>query len=1065
MDSSTAKRRKLSHGGAGPSLHIGVAPTSASSAFVEATQELVGEVQIDDYSQAFDGIDQTLHKFKSAIEGIQPHEPELIGTVTSQFEKDEKNGKIKIPYPSPKPGKDSQYKLAFAKPAAFNVGGSYQLRTMVKSQSEFGIDMVVAMPKSLFQEKDFRDRRYFIKRAYYLAKITAALRNSFKGDFDFSFIALHGNSLLPVLSARPKSGKPDAKKNYTIRIIPCADADVFPSSKLLPASNTLKDSTTPTPFYNSTLRAESLFLSYLQLVNGAAKSCGSFKEACMLGRLWLQQRGLDSTLSGGGFGHFEWAVLTALLLKSGGRKGEPVLSSSLNASQMFKAVIQYLAGTNFQKKPIVIGSLASADGIRQAGPILYDAAREHNLLFKMTPWSGGFLQQHAKWSLASLQSDSLDQFDSLFIVKVDQVLQIFDLAVRVHLPSEAKPAHSSDPRGFVWSFAEKFYRVAKRALGDRSKLVHLMVPGSSKWAVSANPSTTHDSFLVGFVLEASHATRKMDLGPSVEEKAEATKYREFWGDIAELRRFQDGSILESIEWQVDSATSIPEQIIRHITKKHLALQGDSLALFGGNSFSTIARTSHSDAQYFTAARTAFDALEKEIREIEDLPLHVRQLAPVCPELRYASVHPPEPAGRLPMELVISFEASSRWTDNIAANQRLKIAFLLKVGSSLTESNPEIKTHIGLEQVDHDSLNLAFLDVVYEDGFVFRLRLQSDADEKILEARLRNKQLDRHVHADAERWLAAYRRTYTYLPLHNQAISTWCTRYPPLSDSIRILKHWFGCHKLASHFSEEVLELFALKAFITPYPWQVPTSPMTGFLRALQIIARWDWTDEPMIVDHSESSLVSDRSAVFARFHELRRSDPRMNRVVLFVATSHDASGTAWTQSGPSRVVANQMTKLARSACEFVKTKGVDLDPRSLFQSSTKHYDFVIRLNPKLVKSIVKDDGATHSRFKNLEVGRSIATLPLSQHPSKALLDQLRAAYANALVFFHGGEDDNVIGALFNVELGKRTRKIDMPCAYKPGTDGESLDVDQGAIIAEIARIGADLVEKIETKNN
>ncbi|KAF2993287.1 hypothetical protein E8E14_001637 [Neopestalotiopsis sp. 37M] len=1064
MDSSTAKRRKISHGGAGPSLHVGVAPTSASSAFVEASQELVHEVEID-YPKAFDGVDQTLHKFKTAIEGIESHDPELIGTVTSQFEKDEKNGKVKIPYPSPKPGKDSQYKLAFAKPAAFNVVGSYQLRTMVKSQSEFGVDMIVVMPKSLFQEKDFRDRRYFIKRAYYLAKITAALRNNFKTDFDFSFTLLHGNNLLPVLSVRPKSSKSDVKKNYIIRMIPCAETEVFPSSKLLPASNTHKDATAPTPFYNSTLRAESLFLSYLQLVNGAAKTCSAYKEACMLGRLWLQQRGLDSTMSGGGFGHFEWAVMTALLLKSGGRKGEPVLSSSLNASQIFKAIIQYLAGTNFQKKSVVIGSSTNSDNIRQSGPVLFDAGREHNLLFKMTVWSAGFLQQQAKWSLASLQSDSLDQFDSLFIVKVDQVLQIFDLVVRVNLPIEMKSSPGSDHRGPSWEFGEKLYRIAKRALGDRSQLVHVLVPGTSKWAVSANPTTAHDSILVGFVLEPSHAIRKMDLGPSVEQKAEATKYREFWGDIAELRRFQDGSILESIEWQLDSTTSIPEQVIRHIAKKHLGLQADSLTFFGGNGFSSIAHTANTDAQYYAAARTAFDALEKEIREIEDLPLHVRQVAPACPELRYASVHPPEPGKRLPMDLIISFEASSRWTDNIAANQRLKIAFLLKVGSSLTETNPEIKTHVGFEQVEHDSLNLAFLDVVYEDGFAFRLRLQSDADEKILDARLRNKQLEKHVHADAERWLAAYKRTYTVLPLHNQTVSTWCTRHPPLSDSIRILKHWFGSHKLASHFSEEVIELFALKAFLAPFPWQTPTSATTGFLRALQIIARWDWTDEPLIVEHSESSVISDRSSVFARFHELRRSDPRMNRVVLFVATSHDASGTAYTQNGPSRVVANQMTKLARSACEFVKTKGVDLDPRSLFQSSLKHYDFVIRLSPKVVKSVLRDDGATHSRFKNLEVGRSTSILPLAQHPSKAFVDQLRTIYANALVFFHGGEDDNVIGALFNVELGKRTRKIDMPCAYKPGSDGDSLDVDREAIIAEVARIGADLIEKIESKTN
>ncbi|KAH6653760.1 Nrap protein [Truncatella angustata] len=1066
MESSTAKRRKLGHGGTGPSLHVGIAPTSASSAFVEATQELVDQVRINNNAEAFDGANTTLKKFKDVIDALEPHDPELIGTLSSQFEKDDGNGKIKIPYPSPKPGKDSQYKLAFAKPVAVNVVGSYRLETMVKSQSEYNIDMIVVMPNSLFQEKDFRDRRYFLKRAYFLAKVTAGLRKAFDSTFNFVFDHLHGNNLLPVLLARPRGSKGDTKKKYAIRIIPCAQQDPetpFPASKTLPTSSTIKDSTTPTPYYNSTLRAESLFVPYFDLLNKTVKACAAYKDACVLGRTWLQQRGLNSTVSGGGFGHFEWAVLIALLLKSGGRKGEPVLSSSLNASQIFKATIQYLAAASFPKKPVIVGPQSNPGDVRQTGPVLFDAERMHNLLFKATSWSANFLQQQAKWSLASLKNDSLDQFDSLFIVKVDQLLQMFDLVVKVNLPAEKNIQTSADARGAAFYFGDKLHKVVKRALGDRSQLVHLFMPVHFTWATSTNPSGVSGHVLLGAVLDPSYATRKMDLGPSVEQKAEAAKYREFWGDVAELRRFQDGSIVESIEWDLDSTTSIPEQIIRHIAKKHLALKDDDFKFDGGNTFSTLARISHTDAPYFTAARQAFEALEKEIRDIEGLPLHVRQVAPVSAGLRYASVHPPTPTNRLPMDLIISFEASSKWTDNIAANQRLKMAFLLKLGEALTESNSEIKAHLGLEQVEHDSQNLAFLDVLYEGGFSFRLRLQSDVEENILAARLRNKQLERHIHVEAERSLAVYQRNYVNLPRHNQTLSTWCTRYPPLSDTIRILKHWFSCHKLASHFNEDLLELFALKAFLTPYPWQLPTSATTGFLRALQLLARWDWTDEPLIIEHSDTLL--DRSSVVAQFHELRRQDPRMNRIVLFVATSHDASGTAYTQNGPSRVVANQMTKLARSACEFVKTKGVELDARALFQSSIKHYDFAIRLSSKVIKSILKDDGTRHSHFKNLHGGHGDSALPLIEHPAKILVDQLKTAYANALVFFHGGEDDNTIGVLFNPELSKRTRKVDLPCAYRPGSEEGSLEVDREAIIAEIARIGTDLVEKIEVKES
>lgn len=1076
MDASTAKRRKLSHASGGLALSAGVTSTSTASAFVEATQDLLHDVQLD-YGQVFDGVDQTLRQFKDAIEALEPHEPapvsslicdhgyltdsSQIGDVTASFEKKEK---ITIPYPI-RPPKDSPYKLSFAKPANVNVVGSYQLKTMVKTQSDVAVDMIVVMPRDCFQEKDFRDGRYFMKRSYYLATIAAGLRGAFSSSFDFSFRCLHGNELLPVLEARSKGTKSDKsdksdKKTYAIRVIPCAPEDLFPASKLSPASNTTKDSTAPTPYYNSTLRAESLYSSYLKLLNSTAKSCGGFKDACILGRIWLQQRGLGEA----GFSHFEWAVLVALLLQGGGRKGDAILSSSMNATQIFKATIQYLALTNFQKKTVVIGSKASVEGLKQGGPVLYDAAREHNILFRVSAWSSGFLQQHAKWALASLKNDTLDQFDSLFIIKVDQMLQEFDLVVKAKTPSETSLPTTFPGQAVSRAFSEKLHRTIKKALGDRAQLVHLVMPKRSAWPVSAKRSGTgDDSVLVGIILDSTHAPRRMDLGPSVEEKADAAKYRDFWGEKAELRRFQDGNILESVQWDETSPMSIPEQIVRYSAKLHLSLQGDDLEFHGGGSFSSVARISASDSQYYTAARQGFEALEKEIREIEDLPLHVRQVAPVSPELRYASLRPPKPASRLPMDAIISFEASGKWTDNLAANQRLKIAFLLKLGSSLSEANPEITTHLGVDQVEHEIRNLAFLDVSYEGGFTFRLRVQSDVEEKALENQLKNKQLDRNVHAEAAESLAICRRLFTNLPLHNQTVSTWCTRFPPLSDSMRLLKYWFSCHKLACHFSEELLELFVLRAFLTPYPWQTPTSAMTGFLRAMQALARWDWTDEPLVIDHAESLTSSDRSAIMARYQEVRRQDPRMNRVVLFVATSHDTSGTSYTLNGPSRVVANQMTKLARSACELVKSKGIDLDPRSLFQSSSKHFDVVIRLDPKVLKSILRDDGTKHSHFRNLEERSAKLALPLVNHPAKALLDELNTMYANALVFFHGAEDDGVIAGLFNPELGRRTRKVDMPCAYKPGSEEGSLDVDRRSMIAEIARIGGDLVEKIEVR--
>ena len=50
---------------------------------------------------------------------------------------------------------------------------------------------------------------------------------------------------------------------------------------------------------------------------------------------------------------------------------------------------------------------------------------------------------------------------------------------------------------------------------------------------------------LGVVVDPDHANRIVDKGPPADHAAEAAAFRAFWGEKAELRRFQDGSILEA----------------------------------------------------------------------------------------------------------------------------------------------------------------------------------------------------------------------------------------------------------------------------------------------------------------------------------------------------------------------------------------------------------------------------------------------------------------------------------------------------------------------------------------
>ncbi|CAM9915213.1 unnamed protein product, partial [Choristocarpus tenellus] len=58
---------------------------------------------------------------------------------------------------------------------------------------------------------------------------------------------------------------------------------------------------------------------------------------------------------------------------------------------------------------------------------------------------------------------------------------------------------------------------------------------------------------VGLVIDGVLSGRVVDKGPPAEDTQGATKFRQFWGDKSELRRFKDGSIVEAVVWKGQGA--------------------------------------------------------------------------------------------------------------------------------------------------------------------------------------------------------------------------------------------------------------------------------------------------------------------------------------------------------------------------------------------------------------------------------------------------------------------------------------------------------------------------------
>jgi U3 small nucleolar RNA-associated protein 22 len=1035
---------------------------------------------------------------------------------------------IVVPLPHPRPAPDAKYKLQYDRPSSINVTGSFALKVATKREESLAIDLVVTIPKTLFQEKDYLNHRYFYKRAYYLACVAAGIKKSAGSRFKLTFDCLNGNQLQPVLVVHPSGdGSADDFSNSkcVVRILLSLPEHTFPENKLRPSSNCVRPSSTsheseskpaaPTPFYNATLQSDLAITPYLKLLHGASSKCDAFKDACVLGRIWLQQRGFSSHLRKGGFGNFEWSALMAVLLQPNPGVGAPPLSQGYSSYQLFKATLQFLAKHNLSKVPYSFQGRDVTFPKSGHTPIFFDGPRNMNVLFKMTPWSYSQLQSEAKSTVDMLRDSLADHFESTFILKTNLISYHYDAVLEIPFSSLGLGSADGDYAEAMSEKCRKLHSVLSRALTDRVTAIALSAPDEGGWSAESDkpPEDQQKSMLVNISTDSAHATRTVDLGPPAENKKEAASFRQFWGEKAELRRFKDGSILESVVWtQKDTNMPVMEQIIRYIIKRHIGTDVAEKATFVVDSFAHLVTAGRIQRQSgisaFSARMAALASLEKDIRALEGLPLQIRHINAADPQLRYSSVE--VDSMRNPASIIVQFEGSARWPDDLCAIQRMKIAFLLKLSDLLSDDKPNYVSRVGLENPSSPSQNQAFLDIILPSGFSFRLRIHHDREASLLDRQLKDKTLDSQSRESAGSALAIYKRDYVQIPAHTQALQSLCTRYPALSPTIRLTKRWFASHMLSPHFSPELIELLVVCTFLQPYPWSVPSTATVGFLRTIMWISRWDWRHVPLIVDYSASQSTSntvgaettgsltreDLQKIQTRFEAWRRIDPAMNRVVLFAATNLDTDGTTWSDKGkPERVVAARLTALARITTDAIRaqenklmssmngdavdTSSESIEPEALFVSPLQDYDIIIHLSAKHSQASKKK---SEPRFKNLELQQG----PLSSedkhnvgyNPGALFAEDLRQIYGDSVLWFWNPEAVDTIAGLWNpVVTGQRSWKIKPGWNSIPISGGKAKDKDENedkksesgveiqlnkaAICNEIKRLGGELVSGIE----
>ncbi|CAH2355426.1 U3 small nucleolar RNA-associated protein 22 [[Candida] railenensis] len=1097
-----------------------------SNIFKLQIDELIKEVKLKESHVA--KIEKVLHRLHDLISQVPAtNEPLTLEQAESKFASSKK--KVAIPWPEPKPTK-ANYKFAYLPPQDVSLVGSFGLKTGINSNTNNynmnSIDIALTMPSELFQPKDYLNYRAFYKRSFYLAWLVEHLiplskRNHLPVKISYHF--LNGDVLCPVLKLESihTDNEEDLhfhKTKFTINLVVGFPFGIFDAKKVLPDKNCIRIDTTEkgelpaTPIYNSSLLSSTSYDYYLKFLYTSKKSAEAFKDACILGRLWLMQRGLSSSFNDGGFGHFEFAILMSALLQGGGVNGNKILLHGFSSYQLFKGTIKYLATQDLNSGYLSFSSLIgessnskySSEGFNT--PTIFDKNIKLNVLWKMTPSSYQYLRQKAIETLVLLNDVVKDRFDPILLSKSNINQLKYDLVASLTFPEEiAQSFGAIEKIMFItlerW-LRHKIYLILKTGLGDRVHGINIKVEkettafGINKRKPSAS---TNNKFIIGLTLNPEECEKLVTKGPNQTDTEEGSKFRSFWGNRASLRRFKDGTIQHCVVWQQSNKKGEPIvlSIMKYVLDAKL-LEGISEHLYSESSlFNGLLPTPLSGGNNgYNLLRNSLDGFSRVLSNLDGVPLQIKSLSPgASPALRYTSLLQPVPFATASPdfwnEIILQFESSTKWPDEINSLEKTKSAMLLKFCELLEDT--VYKAFITKDDFIPFNFNVCCLNILTPEGFGFKMRILTERDEILYLRAIEN--ATPNEKAIVQDTYLRFNQKYIGSIKHTRTITSLSHHFHYYSSTVRIFKHWLDSHLLLKHMNDELIELIALKPFVDPAPYSIPHSTETGFLSILNFLSTWNWKEDPVILDLVKSQTtideltpeeelkqankLTDRLTIPAyriiesNFQKIRKVDPNGIKTQLFIGSKDDPSGILWSNE-LTLPIASRLTALARLSITLIKQQQqsqseIDESTISLiFTPALKDYDFTIKVK---TNSLTSSSGILPAnKFKNL-IGTE-SSFPDDICGSYDLVQEfykeLSKMFGNIIIFstkkFTGLSSDgasNVIAGLFVPATNtKKKFRVGLGLNVKP-IDKEECIINKEAIFNQINLLGGDLVQSIK----
>jgi U3 small nucleolar RNA-associated protein 22 len=400
-----------------------------------------------------------------------------------------------------------------------------------------------------------------------------------------------------------------------------------------------------------------------------------------------------------------------------------------------------------------------------------------------------------------------------------------------------------------------------------------------------------------------HAYRKVDVRP---DEVEAPAFKAFWGPKAELRRFKNGRIVESLVWT--GGLGVIDEMVNFACARHFAEHVKVTAVLAQLEGAAGLLGIDTGA---TRAIAVFNELSSSLRKAKGLPLTIATVQAVSPYLRRTAVLPvrPNAAGKFveALDILAVFERSGAWPDDSLAMASAKTGFYLALKAGLAE--------LGIASRP----TVSFIDILM-GGFVFRLRVRVDKEKLIpaMEKETRQRLI----------W-----ETESRVELHDAMRNV---RSAIFGDTARLFKRWLSSHVLLCEFGdrrEELVELLVTRV-VSGHGGRSPRSVLSGFCQSLHLLAEFPWEVAPLVVplttsedddedrggDNSAARENEDRGALYeCAIRACSRNSAGSGGSSMCVATTLDPEGSWFFSSshGPERVILKRASAAASAALAFL----------------------------------------------------------------------------------------------------------------------------------------------------